>query len=168
MTTLFAQPYDICANGFFFETAADYAAKAARAINAYGQPVEEFEIQFIDGSAIDAALAAAWRPSQVSIAAFIAACDEWSDHEKRAFIVAVGECGYSFDPATVAPDDFDVDIYETDSLRDLAQQFIDDGLFGDIPERIAGYLDLDAIARDLGFDYVETTIAGSQIIYRCG
>jgi len=29
------------------------------------------------------------------------------------------------------------------------------------------YLDYDAIARDLGMDYSETEIAGTQLIYRC-
>ncbi len=38
--------------------------------------------------------------------------------------------------------------------------------FGDIPERIQCYLDFDAIARDLGMDYSETRIAGTDYIYR--
>jgi antirestriction protein len=51
-------------------------------------------------------------------------------------------------------------------LRELAEQFVDEGLFGDIPERLQSYLDYDAIARDLGFDYTETEIAGQRLIYR--
>ena len=43
---------------------------------------------------------------------------------------------------------------------------MEDGLFGDIPERLAGYIDYDAIARDLAMDYGETTIAGTSLIYR--
>lgn len=53
-------------------------------------------------------------------------------------------------------------------MRELAEQFVDEGLFGDIPERLAGYIDYDAIARDLAMDYAETTIAGEWLIYRCG
>ena len=56
MTTLFAQPYDISARGFYFDTASEYSAKAAKLKNDYGQPVEEFEIQFIDGDGLDAKL----------------------------------------------------------------------------------------------------------------
>ena len=56
MTTLHAQPYDISANGFFFETTEEYNEKASKLVNSYGQPVEEFELQFIDGESIDADL----------------------------------------------------------------------------------------------------------------
>ena len=55
-----------------------------------------------------------------------------------------------------------------DSLRELAEHFVDDGLFGEIPERLQFYLDFDAIARDLGLDYAETEIAGIRLVYRCG
>jgi antirestriction protein len=61
----------------------------------------------------------------------------------------------------------DVDVYEMDSLRDLAQHFVEEGLFGDIPERLQYYIDYDAIARDLSADYSEVRIAGKTLIYRC-
>ncbi len=54
-----------------------------------------------------------------------------------------------------------------DSLQDLAESFIEEGLFGDIPDNIRPYLDMDAIARDLGIDYTETSIAGQHYVYRC-
>lgn len=47
----------------------------------------------------------------------------------------------------------DVEIYEDMNLEQLAEQFVDEGLFGSIPETIAYYIDYDAIARDLGYDY---------------
>jgi len=53
MTTFYAQPYDISAIGFYFESYEDYQEKVKKAINTYGQVVEEFEIQFIDGEEID-------------------------------------------------------------------------------------------------------------------
>ena len=56
MTQLFAQPYDISANGFYFDTVERYDDKAKSLRNSYGEPVEEFEIQFIDGDDIDAAV----------------------------------------------------------------------------------------------------------------
>ncbi len=45
-------------------------------------------------------------------------------------------------------------------------QFVDDGLFGEIPAAIANYLDYDAIARDLSADYAETIIDGARYVYR--
>ncbi len=53
-------------------------------------------------------------------------------------------------------------------MRELAEQFVEEGLFGDIPERLQFYIDYDAIARDLAVDYSEAVIASSRVIYRCG
>lgn len=168
MTQLHAQPYDISATGFYFGSAAEYAQKAAKNRNSMGFPVEEYEIQFIDGESIDAALFRALNIHQGNFPQFLDACDSWDDQQKQKVIIAVGECGYSFDLNSGDPDDFDVDIYELDSLKELAEQFIDEGLFGEIPASIQSYLDYDAIARDLGMDYSEITIAGERLIYRCG
>jgi len=54
-----------------------------------------------------------------------------------------------------------------DSMKELAEQFVDDGLFGEIPTSIQFYIDYEAIARDLACDYSETTIDGQRYIYRC-
>ncbi len=163
---LHAQPYDTSANGFYFNSLEDYQAKALRAVNEFGQPVEEFEIQFIEGDDLACALASAIHLSQCNIGAYFTACEDWDDPDKLRVILAVGECGYSFDDNT-RPDDFDVEIYEDMTLRDLAEQFVEEGLFGDIPERLQFYIDYDAIARDLGHDYTEANVAGQNLIYRC-
>lgn len=55
-----------------------------------------------------------------------------------------------------------------ESLREGAEQFVDEGLFGDIPEQLRFYIDHDAIARDLAADCSETVIAGRRLVYRCG
>jgi antirestriction protein len=167
MTKIFAQPYDISANGFFFETAEEYRRKAKRLRNSYGAPVEEFELQFIDGNGIDARLFEALGVHQGNIAAFLTAAEDWTDDDKIKVIVAVGEAGYTFDLGKDSPDRLDVDLYEADSLRDLAIRFVDDGLFGTIPEPIQNYLDYDAIARDLALDYSEIQIDGTRYVYRC-
>lgn len=166
--TLFAQPHNIEACGFYFEDAEAFAEKAANLRDRFGDPVEEFEIQFIDGGDMDAELARAWELNQCNFCSFIDAAEEWDDHQKLVFALAVGECGYDFDPSSVDPDTFDIDIYSDLTMCELAEQFLDDGLFGEVPEPLANYIDLDAIARDLSVDYTETTIAGQRIIYRAG
>ena len=166
-TTLYAQPYDISATGFYFRSAEEYARKAGALRNASGSPVEEFEIQFIDGDLIDAELARAIGLNQGMLARFFDCVDEWSEHEKQVVIIAVGECGYRFE-ADSRPDDFEVDIYRVDSMRELAEQFVDEGLFGEVPESLHFYIDHDAIARDLALDYGTVEIGGERLIYRCG
>ena len=167
MVQLHAQPYDISASGFFFEDTKEYDAKRRKCLSDVGQPVEEFEIQFIDGEDIDAELFKALGINQATFPLFLEKVDEWDDSQKKKIIIAVGECGYSVDLNSGDPDDFDIDLYEMDSLRELAEHFVEEGLFGEIPERIRFYLDYDAMARDLGMDYSETTIAGQSFIYRC-
>lgn len=138
----------------------------AKAVNDCGNSVEEFEIQFIDGEDIDCELAKAIGLNQGSFVLFLNCVDDWEDWEKTNAIIAVGECGYSFSPDTdTGPGDFDLNIYPVESLRELAEQFVDDGLFGELPENFQHYIDYDAIARDLGMEYTETTIAGTSIVY---
>ncbi|MCK4945033.1 MAG: antirestriction protein ArdA [Alphaproteobacteria bacterium] len=167
---LHAQPYDISANGFYFHNFEEYQQKSSTLRNDYGAPVEEFEIQFIDGDDLDCALFKALDIHQGNFDAFFTACEEWNEDQKIKVIIAVGEAGYSFDPRKDDPDDpddFDIELYELDSLRDLAEQFIEEGLFGEIPENIRFYLDYDAIARDLGMDYSEIRLNDTNYIYRC-
>ncbi|MCK4945003.1 MAG: antirestriction protein ArdA [Alphaproteobacteria bacterium] len=166
MTQLYAQPYDISANGFYFESMEEYDSKYAKCKNDFGGQVEEFEIQFIDGEEIDAALFKALDIHQGNSDAFFTACEEWNEDQKIKVIIAVGECGYSFDLYKDDPDNFDIELYELDNLKDLAEQFIEEGLFGEIPESIQSYLDCDAIARDLGMDYSEIRLNGQNYIYR--
>lgn len=166
MPQLHAQPYDITANGFYFESLDQYEEKASSNRNDYGDPVEEYEIQFIDGDQIDCDLAKAWGINQANIGTYFDFCESWDGHDKTVFIIAVGEAGYSFDPDSVTPSDFDVEVYHVDSIKELAEQFVDEGLFGDIPDHLANYIDMDAIARDLAFYYTETEIADQTVVYR--
>ena len=164
---LYAQPYDISAHGFYFRSLEEFTDKSSRLLNRYGDVVEEFEIQFIDGDDLDCEFFKALSIHQGTIGDYFNACEYLSDDQKIRVILATSECGYNFDYSSDDPDGYDIDIYELDSLRELAEQFIEDGLFGEIPENIRYYLDLDAIARDLGMDYSETTIAGKNFIFRC-
>lgn len=166
MTTLYAQPYDVSAVGFYFETGEEYEEKAAANFNDIGLPVEEYELQFIDGEEIDSELFTALRPDQTNFGDYLDACVAWSKEDKQKIIIAVGECGHIFDLCNDTPDDVDMSIYLLNSLKELAEMFIDEGLYGIIPDEIANYIDYEAIARDLRHDYHETKIAGTRLIYR--
>ena len=166
-TLLYAQPYDISAEGFYFRSSEEYDREAVKAKNSYGDKVEEFEIQFIDGETIDCDLAKAWGINQANLHRFFDVVDEWQDYQKTTFIIAVGECGEAFDPETVHPDDFDVEIYEDETMKDLAFRFVDEGLFGEVPKAFEFYIDYDTIARDLAIDYSEAKVGGCNVIFRC-
>lgn len=166
MTQLYAQPYDLSATGFYFETREEYSIKSDALRNDYGEPVEEFEIQFVDGDETDCALANAIGLNQANFTQFLSAVDDWDDGEKRAVIIAVGECGCTFE-LDLDPAQFEVVIYENATMRDLAEQFVEEGLFGEVPEAFQTYIDYDAIARDLAVEYSEIVIAGENYIYAC-
>jgi len=168
MTLLFyAQPYDISAEGFFFRSPEEYRRQAADTKNSYGDAVEEFEIQFIDGERIDAECAAAFQLSQANFVQFFDLIEEWNDDQKLRFIIANGKCGYNFNPNSDDIDSIDLDVYEVGSLKELAEQFVDEGLFGDVPKAFENYIDFEAIARDLGVEFATTDIAGKSYAYRC-
>ncbi len=165
--TLFAQPYDITASGFYFKDFESYQKQASNLRNEFGQKVEEFEIQFIDGENIDCDFFKALSIHQGDIEAFFEACNNWTEDEKINVIIAVGECGYDFNLESDEPDQFDIELYECDSLKELAEQFIEEGFYGEIPENIRYYLDTDLMARDLGMDYTQIEIGGTNYIYCC-
>lgn len=165
MTQLRAQSYDISTTGFYFESYEKYQAKATMAVNAYGDPVEEFEIQFINGEDIDCVLAKAIGLNQTDVSDFLELSEDWEHWEKVNTIIAVDECGHDFNSQN-DPDHYGIDYYCVDSMKELAERFVEDGLFGDIPENLQFYIDYNAITRDLSVDYSITVIAGETYIYR--
>lgn len=49
--------------------------------------------------------------------------------------------------------------YEADDFAELAEQFVEDGLFGQIPKELEPYIDYKKIARDLMYDgYTKTSV----------
>ena len=164
MTTLFAQPYDFTANGFYFHSLDEYITKS---FDLNGPLIEEYEIQFIDGEGIDCQLFEALSINQSNIAAYFKAVEDWEEDQKINVIISAGECAYKFDIANDDPDDLNVDLYQFDTMKELAEHFVEEGLYGTIPENIRFYLDCDLIARDLSMDYTEIRIDGTNYIYRC-
>lgn len=164
--TFYAQPYAIDATGFYFTDEQSYRENIKNVRNSFGEPVEEFEIQFINGFVFDSKLAKAIAPTQANIIAMMKAMETWTENQKIRVIIAVDECGTDFDLELDNPDDLDIDIYSDMTLSDLAYQFVDEGLFGDIPDHLANYIDYQAIANDLRHDYSETSICGDHFVYR--
>ena len=163
---LHAKPYDTFADGFYFETEEEFDEKSKNVKNDLGNSVEEFIIRFIDGDGLDGELADAIKLDQTNFRLFLYRVDEWTDLEKIDVIIAVGDCGYPFNEHTY-PQDFDISLYEENSMEDLARHFVDEGLYGDIPTGLQNYIDYEAIARDLSMEYDEITIAGQSYIYHC-
>lgn len=164
--TFYAQPYDMTATGFYFTDETSYRESIDSVVNAYGDRIEEFDIHFINGFVLDSKLARVIEPTQSNIIAMMEAMNRWTEEQKTKVILAVGEGGQNFDPETDDPDDIEIDLYPDTKLTDLAYQFVDEGLLGELSDRLVMYLDFERIARDLAHDYTETNLYGETYVYR--
>lgn len=159
MTILHATPYNIDAIGFYFTDAMDYETKATMHVDRFGNLVEEFEIQFIDGD--DAELFAACAINQANLNTWFDEIEFLQDFEKASLFYLVGVAGYNLDQALSKLDE--PSIIEA-NLRDAAEELFDECWLHEVPENIRFYIDYDKFARDcqLGgdmceFEYANTT-----------
>ncbi|UTW58843.1 antirestriction protein ArdA [Kordiimonas sp. SCSIO 12603] len=163
MTNIYhATPYDISATGFYFKTYDEYAEKAANHTNAHGSPVEEYEIQFIDGD--NYKLFEALCVNQANL-------KQWFDDFEGLFgddfikaLYLAEDLNCSIDEVLDHMDD--VCLFEG-SAQEYAEQFIEEtGMLDEIPENLRCYFDTEAFARDLVIsgDVTEVEIDGISYI----
>jgi len=165
---LYAQPYSLDAEGFYFSDMADYGLKYSANRDSFGGLVEEYEIQMIDGRSIDIAFGIAVGVSQANLHEFFNAVDSWSDYELlRATLAHKEGIASSWFSNDASASDYDnIIIYEDMTFDELAEQFVDDGHYGEIPEPLVGFIDYKQIAHELQHSYSETEIAGTNYIYQ--
>lgn len=159
MNTYHATPYDIHATGFYFSDYDDYLKKAETHKNEFGDPVEEFEIQFIDGE--NAELFKALDVSQASLELWFQEFEGLDGYDLIAAIYLADHVGYGINEITSHIDD--VRIFKG-SAEAYAEDYIEDtGLLAEIPEHLQFYFDVERFARDmvLGGDITEVTIMNS-------
>ncbi len=153
--SLYAQPYNIDATGFYFSSYEDYNEKQADCRDSFGNEVEEFEIQHIDGAGEFARIV---KPDQCNLEGWLEQAEQFDDlssDEQAAFRWLVDDCNQDTDYAFAKCSD--VCIFEG-TREEYAQQFVDDCY--DLDKQVgelARYFDYDAFGRDLelGGDIVE-------------
>lgn len=142
-TVYHAQPYSLDAVGFYFDSLEEYQEKAARAVDRFGQPVEEFEIQFIDGE--EYKLFNALGVTQASLAAWFELLDELDDNEDRYLIACfLAENGHDAKDIPVRIDDYSV---YRGSAEDYAREIVEDCY--EIPANLQYYIDYEKLGRDM-------------------
>lgn len=152
MTTLHATPYNLDAAGFYFESLEEYQTKSECHLDRYGNAVEEFEIQFIDGD--DAALFEACAINQSNLNTWFDDVDTLSDSAKINLYFLVGCAGYAMG---LGLDKLEEPCIAESSLKDAAAELFDEYWLHSIPENIRSYIDYDGFARDceIGGDLTE-------------
>ncbi len=154
---LYAQPYDIEASGFYFSSLEEYEKKAKKNKNSYGQQVEEYEYQFIDGSDFDNGQKVL---DALGLEKFMEVSDGWMKDK-----IELLELFIHFEGSHSLKDDLDE---IEDQLQDCIVR-IDDSEIGFYYGLFEDYFpELEKSLRDLGaldyFDekaYVESLLPGS-------
>lgn len=161
-TTLFAQPYNRDAQGFYFHDAEEFESKSENLRDRFGCPVEEFEIQFIDGD--DAVLFEVCSIDQSNLSTWFDDIEILDEHEKIALYFLTGQLGYFLDDAINKIDE--VVIFYGDA-QEAAEELFDDCYAHTIPGNLRFYFDMEKFARDLemGGDFNEFEFQGRT--YTC-
>lgn len=145
--SLYAQPYNINATGFYFSSFEEYTEKQESCRDSFGQPVEEFEIQHIDGAGDFARIV---KPDQCNLEEWFEQAEQFDELfgvEKLAFQWLVDDHNLDVGEAF---DKYD-QVYIFEGTREeYAQEFVDncydiDRKMGDL----ARYFDYESFGRDL-------------------
>jgi hypothetical protein len=158
MSTFFAQTYSLDAVGFYFDTLEAYTGKSESLLDAFGNPVEEFEIQFIDGD--DCELFLACRINQGNLAVWFDDVADLSDQEKTALFYLCSILGYSLENALGKLEEVNL---SEGTLKDVAETLFDEFYLNDVPESVRAYIDYEKYARDceIGGDLYEFDFNGT-------
>ncbi|HDR9280171.1 TPA: antirestriction protein ArdA [Burkholderia vietnamiensis] len=156
----FAQPYNTCVAGFYFDDYEDYQTQAAALRDPFGSPVEEFEIQAIDLDSAQAELFNALSINQATLERWFDEVVDLDERDMAAVFFLVTNNGYTLDDAMDKKDD--MSLYEGD-LISAATDLFDECYASQIPDNLKSYIDYEAFAQDCrcGGDMVEFDFAGS-------
>ena len=158
MSTFFAQPYSFDAVGFYFDTLEAYTEKSENLLDAFGNPGEEFEIQFIDGD--DCELFSACGINQANLNLWFETITDLAEHEKTALYYLCSVSGYNLENALDKLEDVNL---SEGNLKDVAETLFDEFYLSDVPESVRAYIDYEKYARDceLGGDLCEFYFNGA-------
>ncbi|WP_175946680.1 antirestriction protein ArdA [Caballeronia sp. BCC1704] len=148
MANFFANPYGP-ATGFFFSSAEELEAKTKHWRDHYGAVVEEWSVEFIDGSAGEPELFAAAGIDAGNINLWFDELEDLEESQRAALFFMLSKLGCKLSDALEKLEDA---IVSEASLKDAAAERFDETWLPQIPERtraeIAAYIDYEAYARD--------------------
>ncbi len=157
-----ATPYDISATGFYFKTYDDYTSQAATHRNEYGDEVDEFEIQYIDGDNHE--LFKALGVSQATLRVWFDDFESLDGEDLIKAIYLASDLNYDIDDILSSLDD--VYLFEG-TAEEYADDYLEStGTLDQIPENLRFYFDVALFARDMlwGGDISEVTIMNTDYI----
>lgn len=143
-TVFYAQPYSLDAKGFYFDSFDDYTRQQAQCRDRWGHPVEEFEIQFINGPDPDLYRTAELDQSTLHWLDDLERLDDW----QKTAVFFLLDNGMVPDIGTAIAKADEVSIYPG-TLLDAGTEVFDLCHAHQIPEGLRIYIDYESFARDL-------------------
>jgi len=159
----YANPYNIGVTGFYFDTFEEYETKSAALKDSFGNPVEEFEIDVIDGTAEECALAKAAKVTQGEIDEFLEFINDSDEGSWPTIFYLMDNLSMEFNQARREADNYSV---VESSLKDYAYELADECYLSSLDKEtrqwVSQYFDYDRFANDLrvGGDCVEFEFGG--------
>jgi antirestriction protein len=159
--TLYANPYDISARGWYFKSAEEFDRKFAA-----HQPVEEYEIDFIDGNDFESELFKSMHVNQSNVTEYferIEQIGDMRDHELAALHFALQELSMDdVDEALRLAQD-EIRVTEGDAEK-YAEDFIDNiGGVGELGEDTREmYFDYEKFGRDIRGDLLDSRVSDAR------
>jgi len=163
MTNIYqATPYDISASGFYFKTYDEYLDQSAKHRSDYGDPVEEYEIQLVDGD--NYRLFGALGVNQANLDTWFSDFEKLETDEAIKAIYLSEDLSYAIDAILDRLED--VSLFEGTALEYTESYIEDTGLLEQIPKNLRFYFDTEKFARDmvLGGDISSIEIDGTNYI----
>lgn len=160
MATFHATPYDTSADFFYFTDLEDFEKKSKALRNAFGQPVEEFEIGITDGDEWEVELASHGGISQANLEEFFQVIDTFTDEREQAGALAYlsNEHGTYQDLLGMCPNELSdrvfmelgTEYYTDEQMHDEVGRYLmeETGTLDAIPEDLRGYFDFETYGRD--------------------
>lgn len=139
----FAQPYSLDATGFYFSDLEGYRRKADANRDRFGGPVEEYELQYIDGEFHR--LFNALGVNQASLADWFELLDELDGDDDRYLIAcSLAGDGYVMSELAAKWDDYSV---FRGTAAEYAEQVVSECY--EVPGNLAAYIDYERLGRDM-------------------
>ncbi len=158
MATFFANPYDLEATGFYFSEQDEFDEKYSKNLNRFGQPVEEYSIEFIDGTPAEMELYEALSDGEyINIDEYYDILNSLDESTLIAMIFLINQFGYEKDEALAAAED--VYLYEG-RAKDWIEEHVEDNYSPEyFPE---SYIDYAALGRDFSINYPDLRDIGDD------
>ena len=147
MPTLYANPYGYGGSGFYFKSPEEYEKKyKANLHKGDSPPYEEYEIDFIDGSAFELAVFEALEVHQGDVKKYFDLLDELDEDLMPAIHALTDYGGYDFKDALEKAEE--AHLFEG-SLTDAAYEYVDSVGWEGMGDSASNYFDYDGFGRDI-------------------